>query len=94
MMLRDMKDDRARFEQDQPVFLIGRDLAEGLAGAMRGLFHRREGQGAHIIGQPCFLQRPAHPHVAAETASLVGRRGEDRQGDRHGVAFFHFRAGA
>jgi 2-keto-4-pentenoate hydratase/2-oxohepta-3-ene-1,7-dioic acid hydratase in catechol pathway len=38
MMLRDMQDDRARFEQDEIAVLIGRDLAERMQRAVAGSF--------------------------------------------------------
>ena len=39
MALGDMEDDRARFEQDEIAFLIGRNLPERMEREMRGLLH-------------------------------------------------------
>ena len=41
MALGDVKDDRARLEQDEIAFLIGRDQAERMEAQMRGLLLRR-----------------------------------------------------
>jgi len=42
MALRNMEDDRACLEQNEAVFLIGGDLAEGVEREVRGLLHRGE----------------------------------------------------
>ena len=42
MTRRDVEDDRARLEERDAIFLIGRNLPEGLERQMRGLLHRGE----------------------------------------------------
>jgi len=83
MLVRDVENDGAGFEEDEVATLksgfIGGDLAEGLERQMLRLFHRLEGDQADVIGLTDLLQRPADPHVAREATSAI--RGGFEGGD-------------
>jgi hypothetical protein len=72
MMLGDVEDDRAGFEQDEIAFLIGGNLAEGMERQMRGLLHRGKGNEAHLIGQARFFERPANAGIARQPLAAIG----------------------
>jgi hypothetical protein len=72
MLLPEVQDDRARFEQGEVAFLVRRDLPEGMQRQMRGLLHLGEGHEAHVVRLVDFFERPAHPHVARQSAAAVG----------------------
>lgn len=83
MTLGDMEDDRAGFEEDEAVFLIGRDLSERLEPAVRGLLHVAKRNGTDATGLPRFLQRPANAHVACVPAAAIRRAFKNGDGGDH-----------
>ena len=84
MALGDMEDDCSRLEESQIVFLIGRDLPEGLQFQMRRLLHRLERHEANLVRLAYLFERPANAHVARQPLAAVRRtfKGGNRDGHR------------
>ena len=68
-----MEDDRARLEQGEIAFLIGRDLAERMKRQMRGFLHRTERNQANLVGLAHFFERPANARITRQSLAAIGR---------------------
>ncbi len=67
MALRDMEHDRARLEQGEIAFFIGRNLPERMKRKMRGFLHLTERNKTNIVRLAHFFKRPANAHVARQS---------------------------
>src|SRR4051812_1448330 len=84
MVFGDVEDDRARLEQDEIVFFVGRDQAERMEAQMRGLLLRSERDKADLVGLGHFFERPANARVARQALAAVGRPFKGGDDDGHG----------
>ncbi len=82
-MIGDVEDDRARFEQREIAFLIGRNAAKRIAGAVFGFLERFHRDEADIVWLSHLLKCPAHTHVARHPFALIGRIFENGNGGFH-----------
>ncbi len=92
MVLGDVKDDRARLEQGEIAFLIGRDQPKRMKAQMRWFRLCLERDSAYLIGLPYLFKRPANPHIARQAQAAVGRslkRGDD---DGHRSPFLRLKS--
>src|SRR5690606_12344287 len=71
MALRDMQHDRARLEQGEIAFFIGRNLPERMKRTMRGLLQRTEREKAYVVGPAHFFERPANRHVTRQSPAAI-----------------------
>ena len=72
MSLGDVKHDRARLEQREIAFLVGRNLAERMKRQMRGLLHRAKRDEANLVGLAHFLERPANARITRQSLAAIG----------------------
>src|SRR5262245_18005248 len=82
MALRDMEDDRARLEEGERAFFVGRNLTERMKLAMRGFLHLAERKKSNIVGLTHFFERPTNAHIARQSPTAIGRACKSGDGGR------------
>src|SRR3954462_1724357 len=83
MALGDMEHDRARLEQAEIAFFVGRNLPERMKRQMRGLLHRLERNKTNLVRLAHFFQRPANARIARQSLAAIGRPFKRGNGDGH-----------
>src|SRR5277367_5858738 len=84
MALLDVQHDRARLEQDEIAFFIGRNLPERMKRSMRGFLQRPERNKTNLVRLAHFLECPANAHVTRKSLAAIGRPFEGGNGGGHG----------
>ena len=79
-----MQHDRARPEEGEIGFFIGRNLPERMKRSMRGFLQRRERNQTNLVRLAHFLERPANAHVTRKSLAAIGRPFKGGDGGGHG----------
>src|SRR5438128_12158961 len=78
-----MEYDRARFEEGEIAFFIGRNLPERMKHTMRGFLHRTERNKTNVVRLVHFFKRPANAHVTRQSLAAIWRLFKGGNGGGH-----------
>src|SRR5580704_17765520 len=83
MALRDMEYDRARLEEPEIAFFVGRNLTERMKVTMRGFLHLTEREKSNVVRLAHFFKCPANAHVTSQSSAAIGRAFKGGDGGNH-----------